>query len=254
LLIEEMEPQRMKLLLIDNDHDFIEMMVGLLRAHGYEVYSASSEERARTQWEKHRPDLVLMDTRLKTCDLLELVNELRRQHNALVLVLAEDKGIKEEVRSLNAGADGYLRKPFLPSQLLAHIRAVSRRGTSSLAHPPSTRLRVGTLEIDSLTHEAIIAGRTIRLTPTESKILYLLAVNANTVCTAEQIISYVWGVGNGDPYLVKAHIYHLRQKIETNPRKPHYILTAPGVGYRLLRHAPKERTEDPVRPLYAISV
>jgi DNA-binding response OmpR family regulator len=157
------------------------------------------------------------------------------------------------VRCLEAGADDYLRKPFLPSQFLAHIRAVSRRGISSLTHPPSSRISIGPLEIDSLNHEVSIYGRTIRLTPTESKILYLLAVNVNTVCTAGQIISYVWGASSGDNYLVKAHIYHLRQKIEADPRKPRYVLTAPGVGYRLLRHTSEERSEEVVRSLRVVS-
>ncbi|MBO0777490.1 MAG: response regulator transcription factor [Ktedonobacteraceae bacterium] len=243
----------MKILLVDDDHDFIEMLVGLLKAHGYEVCTAYTEERTRLEWEKQRPDLVILDTTLNGSDTATLCREMRRHHNALVMVITEDHDIHQEVRSLESGADDYLRKPFMPSQFLAHIRSVSRRGISSLTSPPSARISIGPLEIDSLNHEVTLYGRTIRLTPTESKILYLLAVNANTVCTAGQIISYVWGANNGDNYLVKAHIYHLRQKIEANPRKPYYILTAPGIGYRLLRQANEERSEEVVRSLRMVS-
>lgn len=225
----------MKLLIADSDHDFTEMLVGLLKAHGYEVYTAYTETRIRGMWEKQQPDLVIVDTMLHGTDMMVLCREMRCLHNALVLVITEKKEVHEEVRCLEAGADDYLRKPLLPSQFLAHIRAISRRGTSSLTPPASSRVRVGPLEIDSFNHEVSLFGRTIRLTPTESKILYLLAINANTVCTPGQIVSYVWGAGNGDSYLVKAHIYHLRQKIEPDPRKPHYVLTMPGLGYRLPR-------------------
>lgn len=251
--MQESKEGELKLLIVDSDHDFVEMLVGLLKAHGYEVCIAYTEERARHEWEKLRPELIILDTILNGIDTLALCREMRRQHNALVMIITEDHDVQQEVRCLEAGADDYLCKPFLPSQFLAHIRAVSRRGISSLNHPPSSKVTVGPLAIDSLNHEVNIHGRTIRLTPTESKILYLLAVNVNTVCTAEQIVSYVWGASNGDNYLVKAHIYHLRQKIEADPRSPNYVLTAPGVGYRLSRHGCDERSEDVVRPLRVIS-
>jgi DNA-binding response OmpR family regulator len=96
-------------------------------------------------------------------------------------------------------------------------------------------------EPDLVLNEVSIDGKMARLTPTESKLLHLLAVNANNVCTASQIVSYIWGFGNdGDTALIKAHIRHLRQKIEPDPSKPNYILTVPGVGYTLIRHSSEE--------------
>ena len=109
--------------------------------------------------------------------------------------------------------------------------------------------------MDSLHNEVTSHGKTARLTPTESKLLHLLAINANNVCTADQIVSYVWGFSNdGDTSLIKAHIRHVRQKVEPDPDKPRYILTVPGVGYSLV-HQPAEegRTKEVIHTLRAVS-
>src|SRR5947207_87673 len=231
----------MKLLIVDTDRDLVEMLKSWLKTLGYEVYRAYTGEQAKLQWEEQEPDLILLDPNVKDVDALALCRELRHQHDALVVVLTEGKDVHEEVRCLESGADDYLRKPFFPSQLLARIHALSRRGRSTLAQRPSSIIAVGPLCVDALHNEVSVNGKLSRLTPTESKLLHLLAVNANHVCTAEQIVSHIWGFGNeGDSGLIKAHIRHLRQKIEPDPGKPCYILTVPGVGYTLVRHS----TED----------
>jgi len=246
----------MKLLLVDSDHHLVEMLTGWLKTLGYEVHRAYTGERAKTLWVEQRPDLVILDTALKDVDGLTICRELRSIHDALVLVVTEGKDVQDEVRCLESGADDYLRKPFFPGQLLARIRAVSRRTRSTLAQRPSSILTVGPLRVDSLHNEVSIHGKIIRLTPIEGKLLHLLAINANNVCTSEQIVTYVWGYsGDGGPSLIKAHIRHLRQKIEPDPGTPRYICTVPGVGYTLIRHS----TEEPdaravVATLQAISV
>ena len=248
----------MKLLIVDNDRDLVEMLNSWLKTLGYEVYRAYSGERAKVEWEEQKPDLVILDTVLRDVDALDMCREMRHIHDALVLVVTDGKDVQDEVRCLESGADDYLRKPFFPSQLLARIRAVSRRGRSTLTQRPSSIIKVGPLCVDSLHNEVRINGKTARLTPTESKLLHLLAVNANNVCTADQIVSHIWGFGNdGDSCLIKAHIRHLRQKIEPDPSKPCYILTVPGVGYTLIRSLSGERgasdAKEIARTLQAIS-
>ena len=248
----------MKLLIVDNDRDLVEMLNSWLKTLGYEVYRAYSGERAKVEWEEQKPDLVILDTVLKDVDALDMCREMRHIHDALVLVVTDGKDVQDEVRCLESGADDYLRKPFFPSQLLARIRAVSRRGRSTLTQRPSSIIKVGPLCVDSLHNEVRINGKTARLTPTESKLLHLLAVNANNVCTADQIVSHIWGFGNdGDSCLIKAHIRHLRQKVEPDPSKPCYILTVPGVGYTLIRSLLGERdapdAKEIARTLQAIS-
>ena len=245
----------MKLLIVDSDRDLVEMLTGWLKTLGYELYRAYSGERAKLEWEEQKPDLVILDTALKDVDALAMCRDLRHIHDALVVVMTDGKDVHDEVKCLESGADDYLHKPFFPSQFLAHIRAVSRRGRSTLSMRPSSVIKVGPVQVDSLHNEVCFNGKTSRLTPTESKLLHLLAVNANNVCTANQIVSHIWGFGNdGDSCLIKAHIRHLRQKIEPDPGSPHYILTVPGVGYTMVRYpADGQDTRELVHTLQTAS-
>ena len=216
----------MRLLIVDNDRDLVRMLADWLKTLGYEVRTAYTGERAQIEWERYQPDLVILDTALKDVDALVLCREMQSSHDAFVLATSSEKDVENEVRFLEAGADDYLLKPFFPAQLLARIHAVSRRVRSVLLQKPAGVLTVGPMRIDSTHHTVSVHGNTFRLTATESKLLHLLAVNANDICTAEQIISYLWGYGDvGDPSLIKAHIRHLRQKIEPDPNRPLYILT-----------------------------
>ncbi len=247
----------MKLLIVDPDRDLVEMLTSWLKTLGYEVYRAYTGDRAKIEWEEQEPDLVLLDTAIKDVNALEMCQNLRNKHDALVLIMTDSKSVQDEVRCLESGADDYLRKPFFPSQLIARIHALSRRGRSSLAQRPSSIITIGPIRVDSLHNEVMVNGKVSRLTPTESKLLHLLAINVNNVCTANQIVSHIWGFGNdGDTGLIKAHIRHLRLKIEPDPGKPTYILTVPGVGYTLTRHLLDENygSKEEIRTLRAISI
>lgn len=217
-----------------------------MKTLGFDVSRAFTGEHACQEWEHQQPDLVIIDPVLKDMDGLMVVQQMSAKHDALVLVVTDSKDVNDEIRCLEAGADDYVRKPFFPSQLLAHLHAVNRRGRSTLVQRPSSIVTVGPVQVDSLRNQVMIKGKTVSLTPTESKLLYLLAVNANTVCTAHQIVSYLWGVGNeGDAHLIKAHIRHVRQKVEADPSTPILILTVPGVGYTLKR---PHDGEEPLTP------
>ncbi|HET8842059.1 MAG TPA: response regulator transcription factor [Ktedonobacteraceae bacterium] len=231
----------MKLLIVDTDRDLIEMLTNWLKTLGYEVYRAYTGERARLEWEQQEPDLVVIDPTLKDMDGLVLCREMRTKHDAAVLIITDSKDVHDEIRCLESGADDYLRKPFFPSQFLARIRAVNRRGRSTLVQHLSSLVTVGPIRVDLLRNEASVSEKRIHLTPTESKLLHLLAINVNTVCTANQIVTHIWGFGNdGDTGLIKAHIHHLRQKIERDPGHPMYILAVPGVGYTLTLYHKKD--------------
>lgn len=224
----------MKVLIVDPDPNLVESLKGLLRSHGYSVFIAFTLERAEIEWKEQEPDLVLMDTALKDVDALAMCQRMRRIHDCLVLVMTDSADVKHEIRCLDSGVDDYLRKPFHVSQLLARMRALSRRVRSTLAVQPLSIVKQGCLVIDALNKKVTVKGKEVHLTPTETKLLYFLGSNANQVCTSEQIVTYVWGFGNdGDICLIKAHIRHLRQKIEPNPSYPEYIKTIVGVGYTL---------------------
>src|SRR5258708_6655 len=155
----------MKLLVIDSDRDLVEMLTSWLKTLGYEVHRAYNAERARIEWIEQRPDLVILDTALQDVDTLAMCRDLRNIHDALVLVVTDGKDVQDEVRCLESGADDYLRKPFFPSQLLARIRAVSRRARSTLERRPSSIVTVGPIRVDSLHNEVTMNGKTSRLTP-----------------------------------------------------------------------------------------
>ncbi len=246
---------RMKLLLVDSDRHLIEMLTGWLKTLGYDVHRAYTGERAKKEWLEQRPDLVILDTALRDVDALAMCRELRCVHDALVLVVTDSKSVQDEIHCLESGADDYVRKPFFPEQLLARIRAIGRRARSTLEQRPSSIIIVGPIRVDSLHNEVSMYGKTMHLTPTESKLLYLLAINANDVCTAGQIVTYLWGYnGDGEASLIKAHIRHLRQKIEPDPANPRYICTVPGVGYSLIRHPIEElESKQEVPTLHIIS-
>ncbi len=234
----------MKLLLIDHDRDLVEMLSGWLKMRGYAVQRAYTGEQAEVMWREQRPDLVLVDTERRDVDMLKLCQKLCSQHDALIMVMTASKDVQDEVRCLEAGADDYLRKPFFPSQLIARLRALSRRTRSTLKPSPNSCITVGPISIDMLQKTATLNGHSIHLTSIESKLLHLLVANANSVCTAEQIVTAVWGYDeDGNTDLIKAHIRHIRQKIEVDPSQPGYIRTVPGVGYTFIRPFYEESEE-----------
>ena len=245
----------MKLLVVDSDRDLVEMLTGWLKTLGHEVYRAYTGERAKVLWGEHQPELVILDAALKDMDPLIMAREMQCEHDALLFILSDRRDVHDEIRYLKSGADDYLHKPFFPAQLLARIYAVSRRSRFTLERRPSSINTVGPICVDSLHNEVSIDGKTTHLTPTESKLLHLLAINANDVCTTDQIVTHVWGYdGDGDTYLIKAHIRHLRQKVEPDASHPRYILTVPGVGYTLVRHATEKNEIDEItHPLRIVS-
>jgi len=198
------------------------------------VHFSFTADRIRTLWEEREPDLVLVDVTMPGVDALAICRELRPRHDALILAMANDHDVQTEVQCLESGADAFLPKPFMPKQLIAHIHALARRVRSTLQRQPSSLMVVGPIHFDASRNEVNVSGRLSRLTPTESRILQILAANTGDVCTLNQIVSHAWGYGDdGDTYLIKAHIRHLREKIEAEPSKPRFIRTVPGVGYTL---------------------
>ncbi len=225
---------RLNILVVDSDRDMVEMVTGWLRIRGYTVHCTCTADRIRSAWLEHEPDLVILDVTMAGVDSLAICRELRTQHDALILATATSRDTQLEVQCLESGADAFLPTPFMPKQLLAHIHALGRRVRSTLQRQPSSIMVVGAIHFDASRNEVTVNGRTSRLTPTESRILQILAANTGDVCTLSQIVAHAWGYGDeGDTYLIKAHIRHLREKIELTPSKPRYIRTVPGSGYTL---------------------
>jgi Response regulators consisting of a CheY-like receiver domain and a winged-helix DNA-binding domain len=222
------------------------MITTWLKSLGHEVTYATTEDQMRSRWVEQRPDIVIASSTLNDHDILTICKEIQSKVDALILALDDCTGtnIQGEIRWLEAGADDYLRKPFYPDQLLAHIHALSRRIRSTNPSQVHSVIHAGPISVDLLHNEVHIHHKIVRLTPTESKILHLLASNTGHVCTQQQIVSYVWEYNATEiTTLIKPHIYNLRQKIEVNPQKPHYILTVPNIGYMLAQTDNNEQTQ-----------
>jgi DNA-binding response OmpR family regulator len=225
---------RLNILVVDSDRDMVEMVTSWLRSRGYTVHFSFSADKARSVWLERKPDLVIAEVKLAGVDVMAICRELRVQHDALVLAVTDEPSPTIEAHCLESGADAFLAKPFLPKLLLAHLHALSRRVRATLQRQPSSVFEIGPIRFDASRNEVRVNGRVEHLTPTESRILQILAINVGDVCTQGQIVSHAWGYGeDGDTYLIKAHIRHLREKIEPVPSKPRFIRTVPGVGYTL---------------------
>lgn len=224
----------MNILVIDSDRDMVEMLTVWLRSRGNTVYFSFSPDKARAIWLERKPELVIAEIGQFGVDVLAMCRELRVQHDALVLAVTDEPSPRTETYCLESDADAFLSKPFPPKLLLAYIHALSRRVRSTLQRRPVSQFMIGPIRFDASRNEVRVNGKVTHLTPTESRILQILAVNMGDVCTQGQIVSHAWGYGeDGDTYLIKAHIRHLREKIEPEPSKPRYIRTVAGVGYTL---------------------
>lgn len=228
----------MKILVADDDRDMVDLLTYFLKGHGYDVLRAFDGEQAIARWREGKPDMVILDVTMPKVDGFEVCRKMSSESSALVLFLTGLDREQDEVHGLDMGADDYLRKPFSPRQLLARIRALSRRAVAAPHVSSSSMVSVGPISLDSMRHEAMRNGIKVRLTPIESRLLHLLLTHSGQVLTTDVIVERVWGYDDaGDTGLVKTHIRHLRQKVEPEPNSPVFIVTVPGVGYTFMAQA-----------------
>lgn len=226
----------MRLLVVDDDPDLVDIIAYTLRKDSHEVSVATSGEDALAAAERDPPDMIILDVMLPGVDGFEVCRRLR-QRSAIPVILLTARGEEaDRVWGLDLGADDFITKPFSHRELLARVRAVARR--AALARSPDHGgLRVGDLSIDFASHEVQVGGRAIDLTPKEYGILHCLMLNAGKVVPHQTLLGFVWGSNylEADVEMLKVHVRHLREKIERNPSAPEYILTVRGVGYKVRR-------------------
>jgi two-component system KDP operon response regulator KdpE len=223
------------ILVIEDEPQMRRFVRASLTTRGYQLLEGSTVKEAKLLTSSHRPDLMLLDLGLPDGDGIELTKELREWTKMPIIVLSARGLETDKVAALDAGADDYLIKPFGVDELLARIR-VALRHAEGEAKPDAAQpiLEFGTLRIDLVRREVTQAGAAVRLTPTEYKMLVLLARNAGKVLTHNHILNEVWGRHNGNmAHHVRVHMALLRKKIEVDATRPRLIVTEPGVGYRL---------------------
>ncbi len=226
-----MTPEGLRVLVIDDEPPIRRFLRTALAAHDCTVMEASTGEEGLTAAASHRPDLIILDLGLPDVDGIEVTKRLREWATIPIIILSVRGQETDKVSALDAGADDYLTKPFGIGELLARIRVAMRRAARSTVDPIFTS---GDLTVDFLRRVVKQADREVQLTPTEYDLLRALITNAGKVITHNQLLRQVWGPGyEQETHMLRVNISNLRRKLEPDPTRPIYILTEPGVGYRL---------------------
>ena len=218
-------------LVVEDEPPVRRFLRAALAAHDYRVVEAGSIREAEQLAPSHNPDVFLLDLGLPDGDGIELARRLREWTRAPIIVLSARGREEDKVNALDAGADDYLTKPFGVNELLARLRVALRHARATPTAEPV--LEAGPLRVDLARREVTVDGREIRLTPTEFKLLALLARHAGKVLTHRQILREVWGPNATEAHWVRVHMAELRKKVEADPARPRLLVTEPGVGYRM---------------------
>lgn len=220
----------MKILLVDDDTDLLDVTAYALRREGFNVIVATDGHQALRRWETDHPHLVILDVGLPRISGFDVCRRIRQGSSTPVILLTGLGSDEHVVQGFRQGADDYVTKPFSPRQLAMRIRAVWRRSVQAGDVEPARELVAGELSLDVESHEVHHPGGVVRLTPTEFRLLYMLAINQGRVVSGPRLVEYAWGYDGSDTSLLKTHICHIRQKLNLGRGT---ISAVPGVGYRL---------------------
>ena len=226
-----------KILVIEDEPDIRKLVQYNLTQEHFNVVEAEDGEQALTLLQREKPNLVILDLMLPGLSGLELCKMLRQRSDTSrlpILMLTAKAGEADRIVGLEMGADDYLAKPFSPREMVARVRAILRRAESKPALETAVSYEKGPLKIDFSTYEVFVREKPVKLTLKEFELLRFLVQNPSRVLNRDQLLDRVWG---GEtfvtPRTVDVHIRRLRKAIEKDDRKPKWILTVRGVGYKL---------------------
>jgi phosphate regulon transcriptional regulator PhoB len=225
-----------KILIVEDEPDIRKLVHYNLVQERFKVLEAEDGEKALKMARQEKPDLIVLDLMLPGLSGLEVCRTLRERSETArvpVLMLTAKAGEADRVVGLEIGADDYLTKPFSPRELVARVKAILRRSGNQPADSEAEVYEKGPLKINFLTYETFVRGKAARLTLKEFELLRFLVQNPNRVLSRDQLLDRVWG-GEVfvDPRTVDVHIRRLRKAVEKNDRKPEWVLTVRGVGYK----------------------
>ncbi len=226
----------MKILIADDDPQIIRALKVTLGARGYDIVTANNGADALNQAIAHHPDLVMLDLGMPALNGIEVIEGLRGWTQVPILVVSGRTDAADKVAALDAGADDYVTKPFSVDELLARVRALTRRLPAGEDEPVTT---FGDVSVDFSAKQVTRVGsehaESIRLTPTEWRILELLIQNPGKLITRESLLTQVWGPHHTrDTGYLRLYFAQLRKKLEPVPSRPRYLVTVLGMGYRFV--------------------
>jgi two-component system KDP operon response regulator KdpE len=220
-----------RVLVVDDENAIRRYLRAALSAQGFSIFEAANGQEAINAVVSNHPDLIILDLGLPDFDGIEVTRRLREWSQTPIIILSVREAENDKISALDAGADDYLTKPFSTGELMARMRVALRRYNTK---PDDPILQVDNLKMDVARRLVTVDKNQISLTPTEYEILRLLLQNAGKVITHRQLLRQVWGAAyESEMHILRVNISNLRRKIEPDPSRPHYLLTEPGVGYRI---------------------
>jgi len=224
-------------ILVEDERQIRRFVRTALETEGWSVVEAETVRQGLADAGTRKPDLIILDLGLPDGDGMDLIRDVRSWSKVPIIVLSARVGEQDKIEALDAGADDYLIKPFGVGELLARVRAASRRlQAASAAH--GAIFQFGDITVDLSLRTVHKAATVVHLTPIEYRLLGLLIANAGKVLTHRQILREVWGPSHAeDGHYVRVYMGHLRHKLEDDPTQPKHIVTETAVGYRLVQNA-----------------
>lgn len=228
-----------KILVVDDEESIVTLLQYNLEQAGFHVVTAMDGDEALMKAISENPDLMVLDLMLPNKDGIEVCKDLRQQKMMLPIIMLTAKGDEfDKVLGLELGADDYMTKPFSPREVVARVKAILRRSqltsNDALLEEETEKYTIGEISVFPEHYEAFFEGEKLELTPKEFELLAYLIKNKSRVLSRDQLLSAVWNYDFvGDTRIVDVHISHLREKIEKDTKKPVYIKTIRGLGYKI---------------------
>jgi two-component system KDP operon response regulator KdpE len=220
-----------RVLVVDDEEAIRRFLRVALTSQAYTVIEAASGQEALSAATAEKPDIIILDLGLPDIDGVEVTRLLREWTQIPIIILSVRGSESDKIAALDGGADDYLTKPFGVGELLARLRAALRRTAQTTSEPVFS---TGSLKVDMAARLVTVSGQEVQLTPTEYGLLRVLVTNAGKVLTHRHLLREVWGAEYGEEFhMLHVNISNLRRKIEPDPTRPKFIVTEPGVGYRL---------------------
>jgi len=222
-----------KILIVDDDPSLLELAQYNLEAEGYKIMTAKDGIEGMRLMYAEQPDLIILDVMMPKMDGYQVCQRVREMSDVPVIMLTARGREEDIVKGLDLGADDYLTKPFRVGELLARVRATLRRARTESFMPEGVTYSDEYLSVDLAARRVAVGGELVKLTPTEYKLLAILIKNKGRVVEFRQLLENVWGFEYVDEVdYLRVYVWHLRRKIEPNPKDPCYLLNELNVGYR----------------------
>jgi two-component system, OmpR family, KDP operon response regulator KdpE len=220
--------------LIEDEPQIRRFLRATLTGQGYRLFETATGADGLVEVASRQPDVVVIDLGLPDMDGLEVIRRLREWTAVPIIVLSARGQERDKVTALDGGADDYVSKPFSAGELLARLRVALRHSAGASHEGDEAAFTVGELQVDLLRRHVTVGEAEVKLTPIEYKLLATLVRHAGKVVTHQQLLREVWGPTHEDQsHYVRVYMAHLRHKLEAEPARPRYLLTEPGIGYRL---------------------